>query len=398
MVTSVDIFISGGGIAGLVAAAAFGGAGFSVCLADPAPPVNSAEDDGSDLRSTAYLQPARDLLDTAGLWRTLAPHATPLDALRVIDTTGWPPETTAIREFRADELGDLPFGWNLPNWLTRKVLADHIATLDRVDLRLGTGFARLLQRESAALITLTDGSRLSARLAIAADGRASPLREAAGIGTSITRYGQKALAFSVTHAHGHNNTSTEIYNAGGAFTLVPLPDHQGGPASAVVWMNDGPRAAELLAMDTAAFEAAMTARSTGLLGHLTLASPRRMWPVVTQRATQLTAQRVAITAEAAHVLPPIGAQGLNTSLNDIAALLQIATAAPGDIGTTSMLTRYAANRARDIKARATVIDLFNRICRSDAEPVQALRTAGLKAVYDITPVRRAIMQAGLGPG
>ncbi|MEL6801536.1 MAG: FAD-dependent monooxygenase [Pseudomonadota bacterium] len=398
MRTPEDIFISGGGIAGLVAAAAFGRAGFSVCLADPAPPVDTAEAEGSDLRSTAYLQPARDLLETAGLWDTLAPHATPLDALRVIDTAGWPPEPTATREFRADELGELPFGWNLPNWLTRKVLADHIATLDRVDLRLGVGFKSLLQRETAALITLTDGTRLSAKLAIAADGRASPLREAAGIGVTTTRYGQKALAFSVTHPHPHSNISTEIYNAGGAFTLVPLPDHLGGPASAVVWMNDGPRAAELMAMAPPEFEAEMTARSTALLGHLTLASPRRMWPVITQRATRLAAQRVAITAEAAHVLPPIGAQGLNTSLNDIAALLQIATAAPGKIGAGNMLSAYEQNRTRDIKARAAVIDLFNRICRSDTAAIQALRTRGLKAVYDITPVRRAVMQAGLGPG
>ena len=101
-----------------------------------------------------------------------------------------------------------------------------------VALRLGVGFKSLLQRETAALITLTDGTRLSAKLAIAADGRASPLREAAGIGVTTTRYGQKALAFSVTHPHPHGNISTEIYNAGGAFTLVPLPDHQGGPASA----------------------------------------------------------------------------------------------------------------------------------------------------------------------
>ena len=397
MTDPVDIFISGGGIAGLVAAAAFGRAGFTVCLADPAPPVDTAEADGSDLRSTAYLQPARDLLETAGLWDTLAPHATPLDALRVIDTTGWPPAPTATREISPDEQRDQPFGWNLPNWLTRKVLADHIATLDRVDLRLGVGFKSLLQRDTAALITLTDGTRLSARLTIAADGRASPLRDAAGIGVTTTRYGQKALAFSVTHPHPHENISTEIYNAGGAFTLVPLPDHQGGPASAVVWMNDGPRAAELLAMDTPAFEAVMTERSIGLLGHLTLASPRRMWPVITQRATSLAAQRVAITAEAAHVLPPIGAQGRNTSLNDSAALLEIATAAPGEIGTPKMLSTYEKNRALDINARAAVIDLFNRICRSDVTAIQSLRTAGLKAVYDIAPVRRAVMQAGLGP-
>lgn len=394
---SVDIFISGGGIAGLVAAAAFGRAGFSVLAVDPMPPAAHADAEGSDLRSTAYLQPARALLDRIGLWEALRDHATPLDALRVIDTTGWPPVERASREFSPDELGPEPFGWNLPNWLTRKLLAERIAGLERVDLRLGVGFASLLQREREAVVTLTDGSRVSARLAVAADGRASPLREAAGIGVTTKRYGQKALAFSITHAVPHGNISTEIYNQGGAFTLVPLPDHDGMPASAVVWMNDGARALDLAGMDAEAFEAVMLERSCGVLGAMHLASPRRLWPIVTQTADALSAERVAVIAEAAHVLPPIGAQGLNTSLNDVAALVALAEEAPGAVGTPAMLDRFAKGRARDIKARATVIDLFNRVCRSGDAPVQALRLAGLKAVYDVAPVRRAVMRAGLGP-
>lgn len=395
---NVDIFISGGGIAGLVAAAAFGHAGLSVVLADPVPPVTDADDDGSDLRSTAYLQPARALLDHIGLWEALAPHATPLEALRVMDTAGWPPEPRATREFSAADLGPDPFGWNLPNWRTRTLLVDEITRLGRVDLRLGVGFQALLQRESAALVTLTDGTRLTARLAVAADGRASPLRDAAGIAVATKRYGQKALAFAVTHPHPHGNVSTEIYNQGGAFTLVPLPDHQGGPASAVVWMNDGPRAVDLATMSPKAFETAMTERSCGVLGHLTLTSPRRLWPVVTQTAKALTAERVAIIAEAAHVLPPIGAQGLNTSLNDVAALVDLAAESPGEVGSADMLAEFAKNRSRDIHARAAVIDLFNRICRSGEPAVQALRLAGLKTVYDVSPIRRAVMHAGLGPG
>ncbi len=391
-----DIFISGGGIAGLVAAAALGRAGFSVVLADPAPPVAAAEDDGSDLRSTAYLQPARDLLDATGLWPALSTHATPLQTLRVMDTADWPPTLRAARSFESSDLGDRPFGWNIPNWLTRKVLADTLTGMDRVDLRLGTGFAALVQREAHAIVTLTDGSMLQARLVIGADGHASPVREAAGIGTDIRRYGQKALAFSVTHPHPHNNVSTEIYNRGGAFTLVPMRDHQGGPASAVVWMNDGARAQELLTAEIPAFEAEMTERSMGVLGHLTLASPRRIWPVVTQSARALTARRVALVAEAAHVLPPIGAQGLNTSLNDIAALVQLAEKAPDTLGSAAMLAAYEKARARDTRTRARVIDLFNRVCKSDDVQVQALRLAGLKAVHDIAPLRRTVMQAGLG--
>ena len=395
MTEEVDIFVSGAGIAGLVAAAAFGRAGFSVVVADPMPPVADADTDGSDLRSTAYLRPGRDLIADAGLWEALAPHATPLEVLRVVDTTGWPPEVKGSRDFRADDLGDGPFGWNLPNWLTRKVLSEILSATPGVELRLGTGFRSMLAREREVLVTLTDGARLSAGLAIGADGRNSPVREAAGLHARTTRYGQKALALAVTHPEPHGNVSTEIYNSGGAFTLVPGQDHGGLPSSSVVWMNDGPRAAELMAMDDADLNAAMTERSCGVLGPLTLASPRRVWPVVTQVADRLTARRVALVAEAAHVLPPIGAQGLNTSLRDVAALLESATGADS-LGSPEMLARYDRARAGDVHLRSLAIDLFNRVCKSDVGPVQAMRLAGLKAVHDIAPLRRAVMRAGLG--
>jgi 2-octaprenyl-6-methoxyphenol hydroxylase len=393
---TIDVFISGGGIAGLAAAAAFGHAGFSVVLADPSPPVDAAEAEGSDLRSTAFLQPARDLFERTGLWDALAPHAMPLDVLRAVDTVGWPPEIRASRDFVASDISDRAFGWNLPNWQTRHVLTTRIAQMTKVELRMGVGFGRMLTREREAIVTLTDGTTLSARLVVAADGRDSPVRDAVDIGVTTTRYGQKALAFNVTHPHPHENVSTELYNAGGAFVLVPLPDLKGGPASAVVWMNDGRRSLDLLAMDEAGFSREATLRSCGVLGELTLASPRRLWPVVTQKANRLTAQRTAIVAEAAHVLPPIGAQGLNTSLHDVVALVDLAAAAPGDLGGTRMLAAYETARQRDIRTRATVIDAFNRICRSDEVPVQALRLAGLKAVHDIAPLRRAVMRAGLG--
>ncbi|MEM0948129.1 MAG: FAD-dependent monooxygenase [Pseudomonadota bacterium] len=396
MTEKVDIFISGAGISGLIAAAAFGRAGFSVVVADPMPPVPASDADGSDLRATAYLRPGRDLIEDAGLWDVLSDHATSLDILRVIDTTGWPPKERCVRDFRADDLGNGPFGWNLPNWLTRKVLSNLLAKTPGVDLRLGVGFASTLSRETEALVRLTDGSNLRAALVIGADGRTSPVRESAGIGARVTRYGQKALALSVTHPKPHENVSTEIYNSGGAFTLVPGQPHGGQHSSSVVWMNDGSRAAALMAMDDTALNTEMTRRSCGVLGDLTLASPRQVWPIVTQVAERLTAGRVALVAEAAHVLPPIGAQGLNTSLRDVAALLDIAKRAPGDLGSAAMLRSYEQARLRDVHLRATAIDLFNRVCKSDSAAVQKLRLVGLTAVHDIAPVRRAVMRAGLG--
>ncbi len=387
---AADIFISGGGIAGLTAAAALSARGWRIVLADPAPPQSGA----ADTRSTAFLSPARRLFEEAGVWQDLAPHATPLDVLRVIDTSGWPPIERARREFAAADLGEETFGWNVPNAISRPALARALRDRADVDLRLGAGFRSLLVRDREALVTLTDGSRIAARLVVAADGRASPVREAAGINVAITRYGQRALAFAVTHPEPHGNVSTEIYNRGGAFTLVPLPDRDGAHASAVVWMDDARRAAELSDRGPEAIGTEATTRSGALLGPLTLASAVGSWPIVTQVAVRLTTPRVALIAEAAHVMPPIGAQGLNTSLTDIAALAKALTR--DDPGEEVALAAYARSRHGDIRARATAIDLFNRVCRSGAPPIRALRSTGLIATHDLAPLRRLAMRAGLG--
>lgn len=390
-----DILISGAGIAGLVAAAGLARAGQRVIIIDPAPPSESADAEGSDLRSTAFLHPARALFDRLGLWAPLADQATPLRALQVIETSGWPPAERDRRLFTPEDLDTAQFGWNLPNWLCRAVLARHLATLPDVDLRFGVGFAGMLARDSGARVTLSDGSRIDAALVLGADGRDSAVARAAGISMTTRRYGQKALAFVATHDQRHGDISTEIYNSGGAFTTVPLPDHEGAPASAIVWMNDGPRSQALMAMDDTGLGHEMTLRATGVLGAMRPVSSRRIWPVITQTAQALTARRTALIAEAAHVLPPIGAQGLNTSLQDVAALLSAIEGA-SDPGVPAVLERYARARARDVAARAAVIDLFNRVCQSDLSMVQALRLSGLRGVHDLAPVRRAVMRAGLG--
>ncbi|QYX58507.1 UbiH/UbiF family hydroxylase [Roseovarius sp. SCSIO 43702] len=391
-----DILISGGGVAGLTAAAVFGTAGFRVICVDPAPPVTERDSEGADLRSTAFLQPARDLLDRAGLWDRLAPHAQPLQTMRIVDAGGEKPEPRVIRDFEASELSDLPFGWNLPNWLLRREMQAHLRTLDRVDFRPGTGTTTLFTREGEARVGLTSGGRVTARLVIAADGRASPMREAASIGVRTTRYGQKALAFAVTHPLPHGDVSTEIHRSGGPFTLVPLPDHEGMPSSAVVWMEDGPEAERLAALDTAAFEAEMSIRSCHLLGPLKLASRRTVWPIISQVADRLSGERLALVAEAAHVVPPIGAQGLNMSLKDLACLRDLALKSPATLGDRAMLDAYHAARHPDIRARVTGIDILNRASQLHAQPLRDARAKALDALYAMAPVRRMLMQMGLG--
>ncbi len=393
---SIDILVSGGGVAGLTAAAAFGSAGFSVICVDPASPVTAAEDEGADLRTTAFLQPAIATLTAAGLWDRLAPHAAALQIMRIVDAGGEVPEPRLTKDFDASEISDLPFGWNLPNWLLRREMVARLAELPNVDFRPGIGFARMLTRESEAIVTLSDGSSVSARLVIAADGRASPVREAVGIGVRTMRYGQRALAFAVSHDLPHNNVSTEVHRSGGPFTLVPLPDRNGRPASAVVWMESGPEIARLAALPVAEFEAEMTARSAGVLGPLTLASRLTQWPIISQIADRMSGPRTALLAEAAHVVPPIGAQGLNMSLADLACLLDMASKNRADLGARAMLDAYHQKRHWEVQARVTGVDLLNRASMAGSPALRDLRAKALDLLYSATPVRRTLMKAGLG--
>ncbi|MEP3334072.1 UbiH/UbiF family hydroxylase [Sedimentitalea sp.] len=396
MANSCDILISGGGVAGLTAAVVFGDAGVDVICVDPAPPITVRDAEGADLRTTAILQPARDLLEPCGLWDRFAPYAAPLQVMRIVDAGGARPEPRIVRDFNASEVSDQPFGWNLPNWLLRRELVARLTDLPNVDFRPGTGTTSLFTRQSEARVGLDDSSRVKARLVIAADGRDSPMRQAAGIDVHTTRYGQKALAFAVNHSVPHENVSTEIHRSGGPFTLVPLPDHNGHPSSAVVWMEHGPRATSLFQMDQPDFEAEMTERSCGLFGPLTLASRRTIWPIITQKADRMSGERIALMAESAHVVPPIGAQGLNMSLADLRALLDLALARPEGLGDMQMLDAYHDARIRDVALRAQGIDLLNRASMLDARPLRDARAAGLDALYSLKPVRRTLMQMGLG--
>jgi 2-octaprenyl-6-methoxyphenol hydroxylase len=396
MAETCDILISGGGIAGLTAAAAFGAAGFSVICVDPTAPVTERDSQGSDLRTTAFLQPAQALLERCGLWARLADHAAPLQIMRIVDAGGELPEPRVVRDFNAADISEQPFGWNLPNWLLRREMVAHLEGMPNVDFRPGIGTQSLFTRTAEARVGLSDGSRVTCKLVVACDGRGSPMREAAGIDVKTTRYGQKALAFAVTHPIPHENVSTEIHRSGGPFTLVPLPDYEGKPSSAIVWMERGPRAQELLALEPQAFEAAMTERSCGLFGDLKLASRRTIWPIISQAAERLNGERLALMAEAAHVVPPIGAQGLNMSLGDLRSLLELAEARRDGLGDAEMLAAYHKSRHDEIKLRVKGIDLLNRTSMLEARPLRDARAMGLNALYSLAPVRKTLMQMGLG--
>ncbi len=395
-ILTTDIAVAGGGIAGMTATAVFAAMGLRTICIEPAPQVTTGTAKGADLRSTAFLEPAIALMDEAGLWQRLAPHGTDLRIMRLLDASG--PEGT-VREradFDAAEIGQTRFGVNLPNWLIRRELLAHLDAQPFATLLPGTAVKSMTARTAGAILHLTDGRQVRAPLVVAADGRDSPLRQAAGIKAPRWDYGQQALVFAVSHPRPHEFVSTEIHRSGGPFTLVPLPDQDGVPHSAVVWMERGPEVARLRALSPEAFAVAATERSCNELGPLALASGRAAWPIVSQIAARFDAPRLALIAEAAHVVPPIGAQGLNTSLADVACLKELIVHAQGDIGAHDLLTRYNRSRQPETALRVAGIDALNRAAMAGAPTLQAARRTGLAVLHRTAPLKTAAMRLGLG--
>lgn len=398
-----DILIAGAGIAGLTAAARLASLGLSVTLADPQPPLGDDPDRAPDLRTTAFLQPAIDSLTRAGAWDAMEADAAPLRVMRLIDAGGRERAPRKTADFDAAELAQPAFGLNIANSDIRVALERRVAELGVS--RIAAGAAATHLRGARRVVRLAGGAHIAARLVVAADGRDSTLRQLAGIKARRWHYGQKALVFAVHHHAPHDGVSTEIHRTGGPLTLVPMPDRSDGetlrPTSAVVWMVPGPRAAQLAALDDTALAAEITAETMGLFGPLTLARSRQggptraAWPIISQLAHQLTAPRLALIAEAAHVVPPIGAQGLNTSIKDIEALAELIEGAadPGDRG---LLDRYAQSRWPDMAMRVGGVDILNRFAQAEPQPLRDLRRAGLAAIHGIAPLRRLAMRTGLG--
>jgi 2-octaprenyl-6-methoxyphenol hydroxylase len=381
---SAEVAVIGGGPAGLVCAAALAAAGVDTLLIAPqAKP---------DHRTTALLAGSVTALETLGVWQACLPHAARLRKIRIVDDTARllrAPEVT----FAAEEIGLDAFGYNIEN---RHLLAA---------LQARAAELKLARIESAALAVTSDadgitvafsGGEARARLAIGADGARSLCRAAAGIGSKRRAYPQAALTLNLVHERLHDDISTELHGESGPFTLVPLP----GRRSSLVCVLDRESAQGLAAMGDAALAEEIERRAHSLLGRMSVEEGRGFFPLAVETADTLTRGRIALIGEAAHVVPPIGAQGLNLGLRDGAALAEIVADAHRqnvDVGAPGVLASYEAARRADVLSRTVAVDLLNRSLLADFIPVQGLRGLSMYLVERIGPLRRALMREGVTP-
>jgi 2-octaprenyl-6-methoxyphenol hydroxylase len=382
----VSCIVVGTGPAGLSTALALSAVGADVLLAGPPP--GPAE---TDTRTAALFTGSLAFLRNIADWEPSVCGAAPLTAIRVVDDGGGllrAPEVV----FSAADVGLEALGANIPNSALATGLWQAIRRQPRItvietavtEITLGPAFARIRTRE---------GEEFAAPLIAAADGRNSRCRTAAGIGTRCWDHDQAAIAVTFQHSRPHRGISTEFHRAAGPLTTVPLP----GDASSLVWVERAAVARQLMELDASAFTAVLAERLQGLLGRIGPIGQRRLFPLTAMVAERLGQRRVALIGEAGHVMTPVGAQGLNLSLRDGAALAEcwVETGA-NDI--EALLARYDDMRRPDVESRSFAVDALNRTLISGLPPVSLARGLALHALKGIAPLRRALIERGLAPG
>jgi 2-octaprenyl-6-methoxyphenol hydroxylase len=380
--------VVGTGPAGLAAALALARFDVDVALIGPQPRATEA-----DARTAALFNSSIALLQAIGAWDALEDAGAPLQAIRIVDDTGGLLRAPEI-VFKAQDVGFNQFGWNIPNALLVTALWDACVRSPHITIASQARVGSLTSDAHIARLTLTDSEQVHAHLVVAADGRNSVCRKAASIGSQAWEYDQNAITTVFSHSRPHLGISTELHRRAGPLTTVPMP----GLASSLVWVETVAEAKRLAALDDATFRRTLESRLWGLLGSIGEMSPRHCIPLSGLAADRMAQSRVALVGEAGHVMPPIGAQGLNLGLRDGAWIAEIAASAVHageDPGADRVLDSYHGARSGDVAGRIATVDTLNWSLIAGLLPVDLARGLALHALAAVPAVKRAVIRQGL---
>ena len=379
--------------------------GPQIILCGPKPTTDQLD---KDTRTTAFMQPSLSMLENLAILETCQQNAAPLKHLRMIDDCG-----SLLRApdclFSASELGLETFALNIPNKDLNRALINAISNPPKDAVPI-----TWLETEAVTSITphpdhvdieTREGKKFQAAFVIGADGRGSISRQAAGIAATSWQYDQTALACAFTHSAPHNATSIELHRRAGPLTLIPLQadPERGEYHASLVWSLTPQEAENKLSLDDNSFCQQLFQASHGLYGEIKSAGKRVAFPISGMKLDKLAANRIALVGEAAHVVPPIGAQGMNMGMTDVAHLMDAITEIISKSSTPftdpgRLEDEYNQARYNDVRQRTAAIDLLNKSLLFSYLPLQAGRAAGLSLMKALPPLRKYIMQQGLGGG
>lgn len=386
-----DVAVVGAGMVGAALALALAKADFDVAVIEPRAPKPWNAQEEVDLRVVALAPSSVDLFARLKLWDEIAAaRASAYRRMRVWDALA-PGELT----FDAAAEGRAALGYIVENRLIQHTLWQALQREPRIALHCPGTVAATDATPDKRTLTIDDGSAVSAKLVVAADGAGSTLRGMVGIGTSDRDYGQRAIVAHVTTERAHESTAWQRFLPGATLAFLPLMDGR----SSIVWSAPEVEAARLLALDDAAFCAELGAAFDFRLGRITATTPRASLPLRLRLAERYLASRFALIGDAAHAVHPLAGQGVNLGLRDVEELrnaLVEARDAKRDFAAESVLRRYERHRRSDNTLSAHAFDAINRVFGSDAMPLAALRGAGLAIVDKVAPLKRAFAKHAAG--
>ncbi len=387
-----DVLILGGGLVGAALAVALDVHGVSSIVIDPADPAVTLAP-GFDGRASAVASASHRMLDAIGVGATLAGRGCAIRQIRVSD--GLEPGKL---DFIPDA-SDGALGTMYENKLIRRTLFDAATAAEHVDLRMQTRAVSVDRGVAGVTMTLDSGDVIRAPLLVAAEGRKSPTREAAGITMAHWSYDHTAIIAAFHHERSHENIAYEIFYASGPFALLPLPDDDAGHRSAIVWTVESKNAAGMLKLGERAFLAEATKRMGGFLGELSNLTPRSSYPLGFQHAARITDTRLALVGDAAHGIHPIAGQGLNLGFRDVATLAEVLVEGKRlglDLGDAALLARYQRWRGLDTFMTAAATDTLTRLFGIPGKTASAVRRFGISAVDAIAPLKDRFMAEARG--
>ena len=392
-----DVIILGGGLIGTTLAIALDRHGLSSLVVDPAPPEAQLAPlfDG---RTTAVSSSSWRMLQAIGVGERLEGQGCPIESILVSD--GLRPGGISF-DPAADEADDGgPLGMMFENRLLRATLRECALAAERVSLLMPGSPADVVRDAAGVRVALEDGRLLAAPLLVGAEGRNSPIREAAGIPIARWSYDHVAIVATVAHERGHENVAYEIFYPDGPFAVLPmLAGEDGRPRSAIVWSVKGDDAPAYLDLPERALAHEIEKRMGGFLGPVALAGPRWNYKLGFHHAAQITALRLALAGDAAHGIHPIAGQGLNLGFRDAAALAEVLVESARlgmDLGDAQLLARYQSWRSLDTLMVALATDGLTRLYGIPGRAASAIRRFGMQAVQNMGPLKNRLMAEARG--
>lgn len=388
MKTDFDIIIVGAGLVGLTAALALSQTGCKTALVD----VKEFGETSGDPRASTLAASSLQMMKHLGLENALSPHLQPINDMMIGE--GRPGKISPLTLHFDGERRSSPMAFMIENTALSKVLQNTVKDAPNLSPILGNAMSGFNAGPAAADITLTSGETLCAPLVVAADGRNSALRRAAGISVDTRPYAQSAIVTTVSHEHSHKGVAYQTFYPGGPFAILPLT----GARSSLVWSDSKTAVEAAMSLPDEAFLAELSRRFGDHLGALKITGPKLSYPLSLQMADSYTASRLALIGDAAHAVHPIAGQGLNMGLRDAAALTETvrgARAAGLDIGGAE-LEGYAQWRRGDNRTLGVATDQINSLFSNRAVPLRYIRRLGLAAVDRSDMARDFFMQEAAG--